>query len=200
MCYPARVCAPDPLVYAHRQRGAVIRRSVTGRPERKTNRRGLGAWFALATPAEWRSGLDSAGVRRKRPSAALEPRQRPCFRGVIKHERDERQPCSKAIFSTFELIWVSNPLQIPDRLPRRRPLGPDINRIERLAGSHEQPIALGAAKAQVGSGLRQPDPADQLALWGPYGHPAIAEVAAGVARYPEIAIDIAARAIRSGAW
>jgi len=39
-----------------------------------------------------------------------------------------------------------------------------IKRIERMARSHEQPIALAATEANIGAALRQRDKADQLAF------------------------------------
>src|SRR5438132_14087478 len=72
-----------------------------------------------------------------------------------------------------------------------------IHGIERLARGHEQAIALGAAETDVAAHLGQADPADQLAVRRPHRHTAIADVAAGIARGPDIAVDIAAHAIRS---
>ena len=39
----------------------------------------------------------------------------------------------------------------------------DLKHVERLARSHEQAIALGAAETQIGAYFGQPDAADQLA-------------------------------------
>src|SRR5438876_12359458 len=72
-----------------------------------------------------------------------------------------------------------------------------IYRVERLARGHEQPVALGAAEADVAAHLGQADPADELAVRRPYRHAAIADVAAGIARGPDIAVDVAAHAVRS---
>src|SRR5215472_15311874 len=82
------------------------------------------------------------------------------------------------------------------RSSRCRTLGPDIDRVERLARRHEEAVALGPAKAQVGGGLGKADAADQLALRGPHGHSAVTQIAAAIARHPEIAIDVAARSVR----
>src|SRR5207302_21739 len=46
----------------------------------------------------------------------------------------------------------------------RRALGVHVERIERAARGHEQPVALEAAEADVGAALGQADAADQLAL------------------------------------
>jgi hypothetical protein len=43
----------------------------------------------------------------------------------------------------------------------------EIDRVERLARGHEQPVALWAAEADVAADLRQTDAADQLALRRP---------------------------------
>src|SRR2546421_8835901 len=79
-------------------------------------------------------------------------------------------------------------------LSRPGALRAGVERVERLAGRHEQPVALGTAEADVAADLRQPDAADQLALGRPHGHATVADVAAGVGRAPEIAVDVAARA------
>src|ERR1035437_5772652 len=41
---------------------------------------------------------------------------------------------------------------------------PDIHRVQRLAGRHVQPVALGTAEAEVGADLRQQDHADAFPL------------------------------------
>src|SRR5262249_32174081 len=91
----------------------------------------------------------------------------------------------------------------PPRLPAvfrerstwRRPLGGEIDSGEGLARRHEQAVALGATKANIAADLGQPDAADQLAGRRPHRHAAIAHGAAGVARDPEIAVDVAARSV-----
>src|ERR1700716_1125720 len=83
------------------------------------------------------------------------------------------------------------------RSARSCTLGGGIHRVERLARGHEQPVALGAAEADVAAHLGQADPADQLAVRRPYRHAAITHVAAGIARSPDIAVATAAHAIRS---
>src|SRR6266568_6116725 len=72
-----------------------------------------------------------------------------------------------------------------------------IHGVERLARRHEQAVALGAAEADVAAHLGQADPADELAVRRPNRHAAIADVAAGIARGPDVAVDIAAHAVRS---
>src|ERR1700676_4244783 len=72
-----------------------------------------------------------------------------------------------------------------------------IHGVEGLARGHEQAVALGAAEADVAAHLGQADPADELAIRRPYRHTAIAHMAAGTARGPDIAVDIAAHAVRS---
>ena len=97
-------------------------------------------------------------------------------------------------------VGNSNGRKIPlsrRRLPWARPLRSDVHGIERLAGGHEQAISFGAAKAEIGGNLRQTDAADQLALGGPDGDPVIADGTAGIARAPQIAINIAACAVRA---
>src|SRR5438128_3141715 len=79
---------------------------------------------------------------------------------------------------------------------RPRALRRRVDRVERLAGGHEQAVALGAAEADVAADLREADASDQLALRSPDGHAAVTHGAARVARAPEIAVDVAADAIR----
>src|SRR5450631_1786587 len=67
-----------------------------------------------------------------------------------------------------------------------------VHGVERLARGHEQAVALGAAEADVAAHLGQADPADELAVRRPYRHAVIADVAACIARGPDIAVDIAA--------
>src|SRR6266571_6067649 len=83
-----------------------------------------------------------------------------------------------------------------ERLPGRRPLGAEVDRVERLAGGHEQAVALGAAEADVAADLREADASDELALRSPDGHAAVAHGAAGIARAPHVAVDVAAGAVR----
>ena len=44
------------------------------------------------------------------------------------------------------------------------PLRVDVERVEPLAGGHEQPVAFRTTKAHIGGDLRQMDAADQLGL------------------------------------
>src|SRR5713101_1467462 len=70
-----------------------------------------------------------------------------------------------------------------------------VDRVERLAGRHEQAVALGPAEADVAADLGQPDAPDELTLRRPHRHPAIAHVAARIARAPEIAVHVGAHAV-----
>src|SRR3954451_15154868 len=72
-----------------------------------------------------------------------------------------------------------------------------VHGIERLARRHEQAIALRAAEADVTAHFGQPDAAEQLALRRPRRHAAVADGAAGIAGGPDIAVDVAAHAVRS---
>src|ERR1700730_14779183 len=73
------------------------------------------------------------------------------------------------------------------------PLRVDVERVERLAGGHEQPVAFRTTKAHIGGDLRQMDAADQLGLRVPHRHSIVPDGTAGVARAPQIAVDVAAR-------
>src|ERR1700739_4733875 len=78
------------------------------------------------------------------------------------------------------------------RLPRGRPLRIVVDRMQGLAGSHEQPISFGAAKAHIGDDLRQTDPTNQLARGGPNSHAIVTDGAAGITRTPTITLNVAA--------
>src|SRR5437868_2830591 len=71
--------------------------------------------------------------------------------------------------------------------------GIDVDRVERLARRHEQPVAAASAKAQIGAALRQCDAADHLAVGREHRDPV--EFAWAPAA-PQIAGDIAAKAVR----
>src|SRR5207237_9107307 len=60
-----------------------------------------------------------------------------------------------------------------------------------------QTVPLGPAKANIAADLGQTDTPDDLALRGPDGHAAVAHSAAGIARAPQIAVDVAAHAVRA---
>src|SRR5258705_6949278 len=82
-------------------------------------------------------------------------------------------------------------------LSRSRSLGGDIERVQRLAGRHEQPIALGSAEGDVAAHLGQADATDELTFRRPHRHPAVAQIAAAIARDPEIAVHVTAGAVGS---
>src|SRR5262245_41031853 len=78
--------------------------------------------------------------------------------------------------------------------PARRALRVDIERIDRMARGHEQPVALDAAEADVGRALRQCDEADGLAVRVEDFHPVLLRVTHAPAA-PQIAVDVAAHAV-----
>src|SRR4051794_41175599 len=81
----------------------------------------------------------------------------------------------------------------------QRTLGVHIERIDRLAGSHEQAVAFHAAEAEVGAALGQRDPADHHAV-GRIDHDAVELGIAHAPAAPQIAVDVAAHAVgRAGA-
>src|ERR1700710_116090 len=76
-----------------------------------------------------------------------------------------------------------------------RALRLDIDSIERLAGRHEQAVALLAAEADIGAGLGQQDLPDARAVGGEDLHAVIA-VADPARADPDIAVGIDAKAVR----
>jgi hypothetical protein len=53
-------------------------------------------------------------------------------------------------------------------------LGLDIDCVQRLARSHEQPVSLGAAEAKVRAGFRKMDLADEGTVGREHVHPVVA--------------------------
>src|SRR5688500_1762631 len=81
-----------------------------------------------------------------------------------------------------------------ERLRHLRPLGFDIQRIDRLAGSHEQAVALHPAEADIGAFLRQQDLADAVAI-GSKDMYTVESVTSTACSGPDVAVDIAADAV-----
>src|SRR6516165_11961548 len=80
------------------------------------------------------------------------------------------------------------------RSPSRRALRIDVERIERVARGHEQPVALDAAEAEIGGPLGQGDEADGLAGRVENLH-SVQLRAAHAPAAPQIAVDVAAEAV-----
>src|ERR1700722_20848292 len=72
-------------------------------------------------------------------------------------------------------------------------LGLDIHGVDRLAGGHEQAVALAAAEAEVGAALGQQDPANQCAVRREHGDAVLSRAAREAA--PDIALGVAADAV-----
>src|SRR6185437_10521535 len=81
------------------------------------------------------------------------------------------------------------------RLPPERALRIDIQRVDRLARGHEQAVALDAAEADIGAALGQCDAADHDAV-GRVDHDAVELGIAHAPAAPQIAVDVAAHAVR----
>ena len=75
-------------------------------------------------------------------------------------------------------------------------LSSHIKRIDRLACRQEETIAFGTAKRQIAAHLGDADPAEQFASRVPYRCAAVAECASGIARGPDISLDVAAQPVR----
>src|SRR5260221_913271 len=76
-----------------------------------------------------------------------------------------------------------------------RALRVDVERIERLAGGHEETVSLQAAEAEIGAALGQRDAADRLPRRREDHHP-VETVLAHAPAGPEIAVDVAAEPVR----
>src|SRR5436305_268737 len=66
--------------------------------------------------------------------------------------------------------------------------GEHVDNVQGLAGDHEEAVALGAAKANVGAIFGQPDDADGVAVGGE-------DLDAGAGSGPDVAVDVAAHAV-----
>src|SRR5476651_667554 len=116
--------------------------------------------------------------------------------------------------TTSAATWLDNPLHSPicDRPSRSARLSGltgrsttvlcgsgalrvHVDRVDRLARRHEQPVALRSAEAEIAADLGKTDAADQLALRRPDGDAVVPDRAAGVARAPDVAVDVAAHAV-----
>src|SRR4051794_38979382 len=79
-------------------------------------------------------------------------------------------------------------------LPARDALSGDVQRIDRLAGGHEQAVAPDATEADVGAAFGELDAADRLALWREDHHPV--EVVGPLApAAPDVPVGVAAHAV-----
>ena len=76
-----------------------------------------------------------------------------------------------------------------------RALRIDVDGVERLAGSHEEAVALRPAETDIAAHLRQPDAPDQLPVGIPDSDAVVADGTAGVAGTPDVAIHVAADAV-----
>ena len=74
-------------------------------------------------------------------------------------------------------------------------MGIYIDRIDGLTCGHEQAVALRPAETDIAAHFWQADAAQQLAVRPPRRHAVVADGAAGVARAPEIAVDVAADSV-----
>src|SRR5215813_3963638 len=70
-----------------------------------------------------------------------------------------------------------------------------VKRVERLAGGHEEPVALDPAEAEVGAALREQDASNDLARRIEDRHTVQRVAAAPPA--PEVAVDVAAHTVRN---
>src|SRR5262245_20107462 len=92
---------------------------------------------------------------------------------------------------------LTNARSVGRRLTGRGPLGGGVHGVERLAPRHEQAIPLGSAEADVADDLGDPDAPDELPLGCPDGHAAVPHGPPGVARAPQVAVDVTPDAVRA---
>ena len=70
----------------------------------------------------------------------------------------------------------------------------DVNGIKGLAGSHEQPVALASAEADIGADFRQQDHANPFAAGGKNVH-AIVSLTHPACPRPDVAVLVGADAV-----
>src|SRR5207244_11210475 len=97
----------------------------------------------------------------------------------------------------LSLIPTGAPDPLTDRffLTQRRPNRVHVQRIDRRAAGHEQPIALRAAEAKIGTDFRRIEERNLFDGWCMDGH-AVGLDAAPAPAAPDVAVGIAADAVR----
>src|SRR5712691_6444752 len=97
----------------------------------------------------------------------------------------------------LSLIPTGAPYPLTGRffLTQRRPNRVHVQRIDRRAAGHEQPIALRAAEAEIGNDFRRMEERHLFAVWCMDAH-AVGLDAAPAPAAPDVAVGIAADAVR----
>src|SRR5262249_60520148 len=95
---------------------------------------------------------------------------------------------------TTRAPFASKVLRRPGALAALDPLRVHVQRVDRLAGRHEEPVALEPAEAKVRAALGERDVPDELRRRVEDRH-AVERLAAAPAA-PEIAVDVRAHAVR----
>ena len=149
----------------------------------------FGGYKQSGNGREWGNSA-SRNSSRSRRSPASTPRKRP----------QNNNTAPERIFCSGVLAFWLGAQQTQGRpcgslLSPRRALGVHVQRIDRLARGHEQPVALHAAEADIGAALGQRDAADRRAV-GRIDHHAVEFGIAHAPAAPQIAVDVAAHAVR----
>ena len=144
------------------------------------------------TPADYRSHTRMVGNQQARHKLSL--RVTPL--NAVAESLHEGIPRVPLAVSGARKVARASPLQAPsargltDRLwfdpnsAGTRALCCRIDRVDRLARGHKQPVALRTAEADIAADLRQADAADEFTFGIPYRHAVVADCAAGIARHP----------------
>src|SRR5438445_12467339 len=120
----------------------------------------------------------SPGSKRSITSpSATRSQRRPSFGGIFNVIGS-----SSATLKGSRYVWSTS--------RRGGALGVDVHGVERLARGHEQAVPLWAAETEVAAHFRQTNPADEPSVRRPDGDAAIADRASGIARAPQIAVQI----------
>lgn len=123
----------------------------------------MGCAFLIPTVTLWRA---ASAVKRLGAThiAVTEPLSDPKPSAIVKEAEPDRTPSGARTGATVVTIRSGSGgrsmIAYRPPLSRGRSLGVDEDRIERLAGSHEQTVALGAAKASVSADLGETDASD----------------------------------------
>ena len=173
-------------------RGAGDRGEKALRPRRDVGRRSASAW-RRSTSSSIAAGTCCASAARCANTAATPTKPRCTPPRWLRTTRVSCSSSGQRLQSRRSHVRRLTSRAREWRAPANQPGAAPwvhVEGVERLARRHEQAVALGPAEADVAADLGQADAADQLALRGPHRDAAVADGAAGVARDPEIAVDV----------
>src|SRR5579871_6281375 len=139
-------------------------------------------------PSSLSAALAGAAPFASKTAAIPAPTAIPAARTI-----DSPRPCSARSNDRDDAPRPCMQERVKPQSSGRRALGLGLEDIERLAGGHEQAVALRPAKGEIGAYFGQTNTADQLAGRVEHQNPGIAQRRIGTA--PKVAGDIGAHAV-----